>query len=396
MTLVGEDANGDLLNVSYNDHGRITKLKNGDNNAYSITYNPDGTLNNVLYPDNTTEKYEYSKNERNFKSRSGAKVRSEIDGFGNIVVKDFGNDRVHSFSYDEQQRLNEARMEMGTTSIGYTYNGLPEYVKFQYFDNDLFVNYSINENFQKIRLKISLEGYDVKYEYNSRKLLTRVINSYDNTNLLRVEYNDKMQLKKKMLGNGAYTVYSYYVGTDLLKRVSNYLSNGHLNSEFEYSYDPRQRRILMKTMDGNWNFRYDPSGQLTYVKHPDGTVKTFQYDKRKNRKVLNENNVRKEYTVNALNQYTKFGNGEIFKHDENGNFISKDGLTKEEFIFDVENQLVQYRTPNEECTLDYDGLKNLVRKVCGNERTDYVVDAFGRFGQDILAEVYSPLCFNLF
>ncbi|CAC5402583.1 unnamed protein product [Mytilus coruscus] len=196
-----------------------------------------------------------------------------------------------------------------------------------------------------------------------------------------------MQLKKKTLGNGATTVYCYYVGTDLLKGVYNYLPNGHLSSKFEYSYDLRQRRISLKTMDGNWKFRYDASGQLTYVKHPDGTVKTLQYDKRKNRKVLNENNIRKEYTVNALNQYTKYGSDQKFKHDKNGNLISKDGPTKEDFTFNVENQLVQFRTPNDECTLEYDGLKNLVRKVCGNERTEYVVDAFGRFGQDILAEV---------
>ncbi|CAG2191759.1 unnamed protein product [Mytilus edulis] len=386
-SVVCEDANGDYLNVSYNDHGRVTVLKDSDNNVYSVTYNTDGKIQTVLYPDNTTEKYDYNRNERTFKSRSDQTIRSEIDDYGNVVVKDFGNDRVNSFSYDEQHRLKEAKMEIGTTSIGYSNNGLPEYVKFQYFEKDIYVNYSLNENFQKSRMKLSLEGYDVSYEYNSRNLLTRVINAYDNTSLLKVEYNEKMQLKKKILGNGAETVYTYFVGTDLLKGVYNYLPNGNLSSKFEYSYDPRQRRISLKTMDGNWKFRYDPSGQLTYVKHPDGTVKTFQYDKRKNRKVLNENNVRKEYTVNALNQYTKYGSDQKFKHDKNGNLISKDGQTKEDFTFNIENQLVQFRTQDDECTLEYDGLKNLVRKVCGNERTDYVVDAFGRFGQDILAEV---------
>ncbi|XP_052094770.1 uncharacterized protein LOC127730411 isoform X2 [Mytilus californianus] len=382
-----EDANGDFVTVSYNDHGRVTVLKDSDNNAYSVTYNPDGNIRAVLYPDNTTEEYDYEKNERNFKSRSGENIRSEIDDNGNVLVKDFGNDRVYSFSYDKQHRLKEARMEMGTTSIGYTYNGLPEYVKFQYFEKDIYVNYSLNENFQKSSMKLSLEGYDVNYEYNSRNLLTRVINSYDNTSLLKVEYNEKMQLKKKILGNGAETVYSYFVGTDLLKGVYNYLPNGNLSSKFEYLYDLRQRRISLKTMDGNWKFRYDPSGQLTYVKHPDGTVKTLQYDKHKNRKAVAINDIRKEYTANSLNQYTKYGNDQTFKHDKNGNLISKDGPTKEDFIFNAENQLVQFRTSDNECTLEYDGLKNLVRKSCENERTEYVVDAFGRFGQDILAEI---------
>ncbi|VDI13273.1 Hypothetical predicted protein, partial [Mytilus galloprovincialis] len=386
-----EDANGDFLTISYNDNGRVTVVKDSDNNAYSVSYNPDGKIRTVLYPDKTTEEYAYEKNERIFKSRSGQNIRSEIDDNGNVLVKDFGNDRVYSFSYDEQHRLKEARKEIGTTSIGYNSNGLPEYVKFQYFEKDIYVNYSLNENFQKSSMKLSLEGYDVNYEYNSRNLLTRVINAYDNTSLLKVEYNEKMQLKKKILGNGAETVYTYFVGTDLLKGVYNYLPNGNLSTKFEYLYDLRQRRISLKTMDGNWKFRYDPSGQLTYVKHPDGTVKTLQYDKRKNRKVVTINDVSKEYTVNSLNQYTKYGNDQTFKHDENGNLISKDRPTKEDFIFNVENQLVQFRTPDNECTLEYDGLKNLVRKSCENERTEYVVDSFGRFGQDILAEVLYKL-----
>ncbi|XP_063421722.1 uncharacterized protein LOC134706588 isoform X2 [Mytilus trossulus] len=382
-----EDANGDFLTISYNDHGRVTVVKDDDNNAYSVSYNPDGKIRAVLYPDNTTEEYAYEKNERSFKSRSGQNIRSEIDDNGNVLVKDFGNDRVYSFSYDEQHRLKEARKEIGTTSIGYNSNGLPEYVKFQYFQKDMYVNYSLNDNFQKSSMKLSLEGYDVSYEYNSKNLLTRVINAYDNTSLLKVEYNEKMQLKKKILGNGAETVYTYFVGTDLLKGVYNYLPNGNLSTKFEYLYDLRQRRISLKTMDGNWKFRYDPSGQLTYVKHPDGTVKSLQYDKRKNRKVVTINDINKEYTANSLNQYTKYGNDETFKHDKNGNLISKDGPSKEDFIFNDENQLVQFRTPDNECTLEYDGLKNLIRKSCENERTEYVVDAFGRFGQDILAEI---------
>ncbi|CAC5402582.1 unnamed protein product [Mytilus coruscus] len=45
-----EDANGDFLNVTYNDHGRVTVLKDSDNNVFSVTYNPDGNYKDCLIP----------------------------------------------------------------------------------------------------------------------------------------------------------------------------------------------------------------------------------------------------------------------------------------------------------------------------------------------------------
>ena len=387
-----EDGNGDSLEVEYDRLGQVKIMKDGGGNVYSVDRNRNGTVNKSVYPDKSEEVYKYRTDGFDVVTRNGKTKQFNYDNFGRVVWKDIGNGDSTTYQFDNDGNMLAAQNNAGKITFSYKDASMLQSV---HYPNNVSLHYDFTDKGLKAGINSS-SGYSVKYIYNDMGLLTGVMDLESDTMLMEAEYYSSGKLKLKRLGNGAYTTYFYQIDSGLLKAQYNYYPNGTLSSKFEYGYNVRERRISMKTMDGEWKFRYDTSGQVTYIKRPDGHQTQYSYDERKNRKTVTINGVTKVYKANNLNQYTEYDGDQTFSHDKNGNLIKVTGTKSRDYKFDEENKLVEIRTPDADCTLIYDAFDSLYKKKCQDETTEYLVDALGKNGPDILAEVCIPLLFMYF
>ena len=378
-----EDGNGDSLEIKYDRLGQVNVLKDGGGNMYRVDRNRNGTLRRSVFPDNTEENYIYRTDGHDVVTRNGVTKHFNYDNDGRVVWKDIGADDVTTYQYDDSGNMIAVSNKIGTVSFSYDKESLLQSVQ---YPDGVSLNYGFTEKGLKSSINSSI-GYNVKYVYNDRGLLTEARDLETGTVLVQAEYFSSGKLKIKRLGNGAYTKYSYQQESGLLKSQYNYYANDTLSSKFEYGYDTRERRITLRTLEGEWKFRYDTSGQVTHIKRPNGHETGYSYDERKNRKSVTYNGITKLYKVNSMNQYTDFDDDQSFTHDQNGNLIEVRGSKSRQYKFDEENKLVEVQTPDAKCVFLYDGIDSLHKKQCQDETTQYLVDPFGKNGPDILAEV---------
>ncbi len=102
-----------IINYEYDEHGRLKKVKDG-NNEIVYNYNNDGTLNQVHYPNNVNNDYTYD-NRLFLKTSSVRKGTNseyikryyEYDNVGNIdkIFNGLGGTELGDFNYDTNYRL---------------------------------------------------------------------------------------------------------------------------------------------------------------------------------------------------------------------------------------------------------------------------------------------------
>lgn len=381
-----EDGNGDPLELEYDRFGQVKLLKDGSSNIYQVERNENETLKKSIFPDKTEELYFYRPYGFDIATRNGVTKQYNYDNAGRVVWKQFGDDDITSYQYDERGNILAASNKVGKVSFSYDENSVIQTVT---YPNDNTLHYAFSDKGIKAGINSSI-GYGVKYVYNSKDLLTSVTDQETNITLMRAEYFETGKLKMKILGNGAYTNYTYATDSGLLIGQYNYYPNNTLASKFEYDYDVRDRRIKMRTTEGEWNFRYDASGQVTYIERPDGNYTKYSYDASKNRKTVTSNGMKKTYKINSMNQYLEYGGGDqTFEHDKSGNLILVNGTKYRKYKFDEDNKLVEFKTAEARCSFLYDGIDSLYKKICQDETIVYITDPFGKNGPDVLAEVWN-------
>lgn len=153
------------------------------------------------------------------------------------------------------------------------------------------------------------------------------------------------RLSRKDNGNGTDTTHDYSLAGQLLPLI-NSGPTGTVISRFDYTYDSLGRRTSMNTIDGQWTYEYDATGQLIHAvldstnsAIPDQDL-TCVYDALGNRIRNVENGVTSAYTANNLNEYTRVGTA-VLTYDVDGNLIRKvDGAEVTTYGYDAENRLV--------------------------------------------------------
>ena len=378
-----EDGNGDSMKVIYDSKGRVYSLTDAGGNIYSVERNENGTLKTIVFPDKCEENYFYRPYSYKVVARSAVTKQFNFDNSGRVVWKDSGNDEVTAYRYDATGNMISSTNQVGMISISYDANSYPRSIE---YPNGKSIHYEYSDRGVKTGISFSAD-YQVSYVYNDKGKLTDVLDKVTGTTLMHAEYYISGHIKLKRLGNGAYTMYTYTHNNGLLKRQDNYFPNGSLSSTFGYQYDIRNRRISLHTTQGDWKFRYDTSGQVTYIKRPDGHETQYSYDSRKNRRSVKVNDETKVYKRNNMNQYVTYGNEQSFAHDKNGNLIQVNGTKFRKYTFDEDNKLTRFQTPGASCTIIYDGIGSLYKKLCRDETIQYLVDQFGKNGPDVLAEV---------
>jgi YD repeat-containing protein len=223
-------------------------------------------------------------------------------------------------------------------------------------------------------------GYSLNYAYNDKGLLESI--SQGANPLVQYSYDQKQRLTRKVLGNGVYTTYEYNL-SDNLTQLINYATNDTVLSRFSYSYDELNKRKTMSSLDGDWTYSYDVTGQLTQAEFvsdslPNKSI-SYVYDAVGNRIQEIVDSVTTNYTINEMNQYEQVGNT-TYSYDDDGNLISKTkGDDTWTYSYNDENRLVSTTSPDGIVSYQYDGLGNLTATTKNGVTTHYMLDPSTRF-----------------
>ena len=202
-------------------------------------------------------------------------------------------------------------------------------------------------------MALNVAGLSLVYKYDRFNRLSEVVRMDSSGRaaiLLKLEYNSRGMLSRRVLGNGGYSAYVLDSTNFRLSRMVNYFPNGSISSYFEYDYDSKGRIIQLNTTAGSWHYKYDAASQLIEWTDPQGKIVRCTYDTRKNRVFVSQEPGNKTlYAVNEVNQYSSAGNYDI-KYDMNGNMEEKTNREvlndSAKFRFSAEDFLVQVESPN--------------------------------------------------
>ena len=159
--------------------------------------------------------------------------------------------------------------------------------------------------------------------------------------------------------------------------------DGSINSRFDYTYDALGQRTGMTTLDGQWTYTYDLTGQLIHAVFASTNPSipnqdlSYEYDALGNRVRTIINGITTNYTTNTLNQYTTVGDT-TNRYDRDGNLIEETGPDgTRRYTYDALNRLVQVVTPQGTWNYEYDAFGNRTAVVANGERTEYLLDPTG-------------------
>src|SRR5262249_27551446 len=143
------------------------------------------------------------------------------------------------------------------------------------------------------------------------------------------------------------------------------------------------RRITETTVDGNWTYTYDATGQLTRAVFASTNVALpnqdleYDYDPAGNRTRTALNGVPTHYVTNSVNEYTRVGTT-TYTYDADGNQVAKtDATGTTTWTYNDENRLVKMTAPDETSTYQYDALGDRVAVTGNGQRADYLIDPTG-------------------
>ncbi|XP_072028717.1 uncharacterized protein [Amphiura filiformis] len=389
-TLMVLDANGATNALGLQPNGDVNYIKDGEGNVRTAAYQND-LLINVTFPDGSKEEYFYDDNGSltGFKTRNGDTLSYESDENGNIVKKEVPDEPPTYYLYDHRGFVVEATNGIGKILIDYTVSGLPFMVQ---YPNGRILTYEYDDQSRRTGLHDNM-GYNITYVYDNNGQLVDVIDNSKAIKVLEVDFDSLGRVSRRGTGNGCSTDYEYDARGKKIKSLkTSCLDSGNSASilEVEYGFDSRNRVKEMNSTSGNWRYRYDATSQVTGWIDPRGKETSITYDNAKNRRVLSEGSTDTAYTVNNLTQYENFGNDIEFEHDMNGNLVEILDQAQgdvDRFVYSVDSQLVGIASSEEDCSLTYDALGNLYQKTCSGKTTTYLVDPFGYFGSDVLAEL---------
>ncbi|WAR23259.1 WAPA-like protein [Mya arenaria] len=345
MELLNSTANEKVV-YEYDFKGELLTSVRTNSDSTTYTYNPDNSLNTISFDDGTRFEFDYN-NLGHVKFRRYFISDKEVDR-QEYLYTDGG--MLSVYSWPAATGYNLTYSESGEIIATHRLGFLPETV-------------------------VTTKSAQINYEGDH--IVTK----------LTAEYYENGKLKKKTLGNNAYTVYDYDPSSTLLTSLKNFFPNGSLVSHFTYTYSIRNRRIAVTSQDGTWKFEYDKAGQVTSMTDPHGNVTRYSYDASKNRQSVSINNFEEQNTINKMNQYVKYGSTS-YDHDKNGNLILKNGSSGNEvFKYDEENRLVAFHSNGTTCSFKYDAFGHLHSKQCNGRATRYVANIQGLYGTDIIEQV---------
>jgi RHS repeat-associated protein len=263
-----------------------------------------------------------------------------------VLSETYSDGTETTFTYDSYGNLTTATNSTGTTTLTYNSQNLLTEIK---YPDGTSLQYTYNSAGQRLTMT-DQTGYTVNYSYNALGELSGLSDASGSID--SYTYDQSGQLSEEIKGNGTSTKYTYDAAGDILS-VINFAPDGSINSSFIYTYNDLGLCTTETTIDGEWVYSYDATGQVTQAvftpnaADPDGlTAQNLQYvyDPAGNRTQSSDNGVVTTYTVNDMNQYTTTTTAGVgttsYQYDGNGNLTSQAAPSSTTtYTYNINNQL---------------------------------------------------------
>jgi RHS repeat-associated protein len=368
--VTANDANGITTQYRYDNAGNLVAIENVDESLEKFAYDPKGSLKATT-------------------NRRGETVNYVRDDAGRIIRKSYPDGSADEFVYDENNgNLVEIRDAIGITTLEYDSTVGDHLLTKIVYPGGRLLEFQYDAAGRRIQMT-DQDDYQLKYSYNSLGRL-KDLRDRSGAELASYSYDVAGRLSRKNLANRTYTTYEYDE-LDRLIRMVNHAPDGSTNSFFEYAYDDLLLRSSMSTKEGSWNYQFDAIGRLTSAvfqsndptQIPNQEL-AYEYDAMGNRVRTIRNGLTVDYESNDMNQYQTVGSA-TYRYDADGNLVRKvDGEEVTNFTYNVDNRLVEVRTSSDTWNYEYDTFGNRTASTHNGQRTEYVIDPFG-YG-DVVAE----------
>ncbi len=361
---------------------RMTSFTDANGNTTRYTYDERGNRLSTIYPNDSEDRvadYDPAGNPLSFINRRGQVLAYEYNSAGQVTRQTFDDGSFIDLAYDVRGNLRTV-VEPDNRLTAYDYDLADRLTKVTYPEGR-FLDFTYDPAGRRTSMTDQI-GYVVNYEYDAAGRLFRLTDG-EGSLIVRYTYDAGGRLARKDNGNGTYTIHTYDAAGQILSIV-NYAPDGSVNSRFDYVYDVLGRRTEMTTIDGHWQYGYDPTGQLTsavFTPVPNSPVPAqnlqYVYDAIGNRILTIENGVTTNYSTNILNEYTQVGGDTLF-HDADGNLTSRSGPSgNATYTYDQQNRLIRVVTPEDTWSYEYDAFGNRTASTLNGERTEYMLDPSG-------------------
>jgi len=393
------DAEGNTIRLKLDaTYGNLQWIQDAKGNTMRYSYDNQGNLEKITYPDGSFESFstDAQGNLTQYTNRRQQSTTYSYNTDGLIAQQTNPDSTSTDYTYDSAGLLNSITNQQGTTTFDYDANERLQKIT---YPNNRFLEFTYDTVGRRTQMR-GTDGYEVNYSYDNVGRLKQLT---DGNNSLIVEYSyDAVgRLAREDKGNGTYTIYDYYADGQIASIV-HYAPDGSVNSRFDYTYNQQGLEDSVSTLDGQWSYSYDQTGQLTRAifasTNPelDNQDLIYVYDAAGNRIRTIQNGVTTEYTTNDLNQYGTVGDA-TYQYDDDGNLVEKteQGQTWR-YDYNSDNRLVKVTAPDSSITeYEYDVLGNRIATIQDGQRTEYLVDPFGlgnvvaEYGSSGLAAQYT-------
>ena len=361
VTTYNLDAQGIPVSVRQPNGATVYTIHNPDTNLLERFVNPNGieyrfqhTPNSlsISFPDSTVLRVETFDNGRREEQtlRSGQRIEIRRDE-ANRITQVRTTERTITYTYDSRGNMIEATDSV-TGTVQMVYDERNRLQRIQY-PHGAWIEYDYDARGNRSRMRFHT-GDERRYFYDILGRLSRVEDGNGRL-VVAYEYSNSCRLARVVYGNGASTTYTY-TQSGLPLRVEHRSAVGNIVDFCEYIYDVMYRPIAVRTPSGVYEYAYDRNGQVVGFRYP-GYNATYIYDPAGNRLATQINGATTQYTVNALDQYTRVGSS-IYTYDADGN-------------------LIRVNSPQGVYTIEYDSLGRVRRVNTPEGVAEYEYDALG-------------------
>jgi RHS repeat-associated protein len=420
-----EDRNNNALVFSYTD-SLISTITDGAGRAIQLTYSG-GNLATIVEANGSptrTISFDYDNGGNLKKVTDPMSFTTEysyaVNGPMNTVKDKNGN--VVDVVYNESFAVKEIISCLTKQTITYNATSLTTHVTELIGTTNQVTSYKFNNDGNLIQKTGNCCGYNVKYEYDQDKNVSKLTDADGNVYTYTYDNRGNMLSETDPLNHTS--LYSYEIAYNQLTDVTD--KNGNRTS---YSYDVNGNLLttdkpltlttsyihatngdLTKFTDGRGNstsFTYDTYGNIVTIHRPLNCTTTFTYDS-KSRKITETDPL--TYTTNfsydKLNRLLSITNAmnsqSVFTYDPNGNLLtskdannhittnSYDALDRvikvtnplgksKKMIYDAKGNILNMADENENSTInEYDNLNRIISKSnAANETFFYSYDNNG-------------------
>ncbi|WP_336788309.1 DNRLRE domain-containing protein [Paenibacillus sp. MMO-177] len=398
------NGNGYKTLFDYDNQNRLKKVTDSKNNVFNYNYDGSGNLSEIIDPDNNSTKYFYNGQNQLTKVTNafGQSIINQYDAKGNLSGIVTANGNIISNSYDELDQLKETKINnILKWNFNFDANGNLRSVMtdgalskvLDYYkngsvktstDRGQVFNYTYTnvDYLDTLSYVIGTKTTTINYDYSNNNNVSKISNN--GSLFAQFEYNDLDSISKINRLNGTSTEISYGSGNQIENYADMKLDGTPINN-FVYKYDSNMNITQIESAaSGKSSYTYDELNQLKSETLEDGTITTYDYDKRGNRLSKTVNNGQDDsrvtnYFYNDLNQLTKVGDTE-FTYDNDGN-LKNDGVRS--YYYNELDQLIEIKDANGQSIFkaQYDESGKRVRTESNNEVVNYFYD-----GENVVLE----------